>query len=117
MFLRELEYYQGILFLTTNRVGQFDDAFVSRIHIVIHYHDLSDDYRRKIWNQFFDKLQDERGDVIKIENSARRYVLEEPQVCSHKWNGREIRNGMFGIIFYIEYDSNEGKSPLTNGFV
>lgn len=27
-FLRALEYYRGILFLTTNRVGAFDEAFI-----------------------------------------------------------------------------------------
>lgn len=33
VFLRLLEYHQGILFLTTNRVESFDDAFNSRISI------------------------------------------------------------------------------------
>lgn len=33
VFLRMLEYYKGILFLTTNRIGTFDEAFKSRIHI------------------------------------------------------------------------------------
>lgn len=33
VFLRVLEYYAGILFLTTNRVGTFDEAFKSRIHM------------------------------------------------------------------------------------
>jgi len=93
VFLREIEYYQGILFLTSNRVGKFDDAIVSRIHVVIHYKNLDNDYRAKIWNQFFDKLQDERGSTIKIENSARRYVLENKTMVEMKWNGREIRNG------------------------
>ncbi len=37
VFLRMLEYYEGILFLTTNRVKQFDTAFVSRISLAIHY--------------------------------------------------------------------------------
>lgn len=37
VFLRMLEYYEGILFLTTNRVKQFDVAFVSRISLAIHY--------------------------------------------------------------------------------
>ncbi|KAI0485578.1 P-loop containing nucleoside triphosphate hydrolase protein [Xylaria cf. heliscus] len=55
VFLREIEYYQGILFLTTNRVGQFDDAFMSRIHVVIHYPDLGEAEQKKIWNQFFYK--------------------------------------------------------------
>jgi hypothetical protein len=29
VFLRVLEYYAGILFLTTNRVGDFDEALAS----------------------------------------------------------------------------------------
>jgi hypothetical protein len=33
VFLRMLEYYKGLLFLTTNRVGTFDEAFKSRVHI------------------------------------------------------------------------------------
>lgn len=93
VFLREIEYYQGILFLTSNRVGRFDDAIISRIHVVIHYKDLDDSYRRKIWNQFFDKLQNDRGSMMKIENSARRYVLDDKRMMDMKWNGREIRNG------------------------
>lgn len=37
VFLRVLEYYSGILFLTTNRVGVFDQAFRSRIHMSFFY--------------------------------------------------------------------------------
>lgn len=35
IFLRLLEYFQGILFLTTNRVETFDDAFQSRKHPLV----------------------------------------------------------------------------------
>ncbi|KAJ6576113.1 P-loop containing nucleoside triphosphate hydrolase protein [Mycena vulgaris] len=37
VFLRQLEYFQGILFLTMNRVKQFDAAFQSRIHLSLRY--------------------------------------------------------------------------------
>ena len=37
MFLRLLEYYKGVMFLTTNRVSAFDAAFQSRIHLTINY--------------------------------------------------------------------------------
>jgi SpoVK/Ycf46/Vps4 family AAA+-type ATPase len=37
VFLRHLEYYSGILFLTTNIVGVIDEAFKSRIVSLIHY--------------------------------------------------------------------------------
>ncbi|KAJ7099777.1 hypothetical protein C8R44DRAFT_642185 [Mycena epipterygia] len=33
VFLRQLEYFQRVLFLTTNRVKQFNPAFQSRIHL------------------------------------------------------------------------------------
>ncbi|KAK6222191.1 hypothetical protein QIS74_04446 [Colletotrichum tabaci] len=35
VFLRALEYYDGILILTTNRVGTFDEAFKSRIQLAL----------------------------------------------------------------------------------
>lgn len=38
-----LEYYSGILFLTTNRVGAIDEAFRSRIHISLNYKYLNCD--------------------------------------------------------------------------
>jgi hypothetical protein len=38
--LRLLEYHQGVLFLTTNRVKSFGDAFPSRISVALKYSDL-----------------------------------------------------------------------------
>ena len=93
VFLRMMEYYRGILFLTTNRVGHFDDAFVSRVHIVIEYQNLSETDRERIWSQFFNKLQTERGKHISISGRAKRHVLKDPEVTQIPWNGREIRNG------------------------
>lgn len=49
VFLRLLEYHNGILFLTTNRVKEFDKAFYSRISVALHY-TRSDDKIGKIWN-------------------------------------------------------------------
>jgi hypothetical protein len=36
-FLRTLEYFNGLLFMTTNRVGDVDDAILSRCIATIHY--------------------------------------------------------------------------------
>lgn len=33
VFMRILEYYRGVIFLTTNRVGVLDQAFESRIYL------------------------------------------------------------------------------------
>ncbi|KAH0352941.1 P-loop containing nucleoside triphosphate hydrolase protein, partial [Aureobasidium melanogenum] len=58
IFLRVLEYHEGIMFLTTNRVSTFDPAFQSRIHISIDYPELSPDSRRKIWENFLSRHND-----------------------------------------------------------
>jgi hypothetical protein len=88
-----MEYYRGILFLTTNRVDNFDDAFVSRIHVVMQYERLSEKSRSRIWVQFLDKLEAERGDTLEIPRSARRFVQDDRAIRAVPWNGREIRNG------------------------
>jgi SpoVK/Ycf46/Vps4 family AAA+-type ATPase len=96
-FLRALEFYDGILFLTTNRVGAFDDAFISRIHIQLYYPEFDDVSRRKVWKTFIDKLRRERGDYIRLNIDAREY-LEGKELRAVKWNGREIRNGIHNTI-------------------
>jgi AAA+ superfamily predicted ATPase len=52
VFLRLLEYYQGILILTTNRVSVFDPAIKSRIHPAIKYQSLNCESRRDLWSFF-----------------------------------------------------------------
>lgn len=61
IFLRLLEYFQGILFLTTNRVETFDDAFQSRIHLAIRYGELSPKARRSVWTMFLERVQAKEG--------------------------------------------------------
>jgi AAA+ superfamily predicted ATPase len=48
VFLRVLEYFNGLLFLTTNRIDDIDEAIVSRCIALIRFHPSRDD-RRKIW--------------------------------------------------------------------
>lgn len=49
VFLRVLEYFNGLLFLTTNRVDDIDEAIISRCIAMIKYHQPNDDDRRQIW--------------------------------------------------------------------
>lgn len=70
VFLRKLEYFRGLLFLTTNRVGQIDDSFLSRIHLSVGYPPLTDQYRQAIWNGFFRKL--ERDNQTRTEDHKAR---------------------------------------------
>ena len=49
VFLRKLEYCSAVLFLTTNRVSEFDDAILSRIHLSLKYGNLGIQDRRVVW--------------------------------------------------------------------
>ncbi|KAI0016091.1 hypothetical protein F4780DRAFT_713665 [Xylariomycetidae sp. FL0641] len=58
IFLRQLEYFQGILFLTTNRVQTFDDAFQSRIHLALPYAELDLKAKKAVFKIFIKRVQD-----------------------------------------------------------
>lgn len=49
VFLRVLEYFNGLLFLTTNRVDDIDEAIVSRCIALIKYDPPDRNARRQIW--------------------------------------------------------------------
>ena len=49
VFLRVLEYFNGLLFLTTNRVDDIDEAIISRCIAMIKYSPPNADERRMIW--------------------------------------------------------------------
>ena len=57
VFLKVLEYYKGIIFLSTNRVVSFNDAFRSRIHIALRFDELDLQTRTKIWQAFIGRLR------------------------------------------------------------
>lgn len=88
VFLRTLEYYEGILVLTSNRVGIFDEAFKSRIQLALHYPTLGSYQRLRIWENFIDRLatfDDNSVDTEDLRNNL--HMLKEEQM-----NGRQIRN-------------------------
>lgn len=82
IFLRVLEYYEGLLFLTTNRVDNIDQAFQSRIHVSLAYPDLTPESRMSIWVAFLDRLG-ARGEWSQEE-------LQE--LARQELNGRQIKN-------------------------
>jgi SpoVK/Ycf46/Vps4 family AAA+-type ATPase len=106
-FLRKMEYFRGILFLTTNRVGHIDEAFKSRLHVVVHFPSLNDSQRHEIWKAFFNKLKKEQGNHIKIGHNAQNYVLQSSEELNIKLNGREIRNVLHTAIALARYEASK----------
>lgn len=88
VFLRALEYYDGILILTSNRVGHFDEAFKSRIQLAIRYKPLDRDQRTEIWKNFIRRLETLQEDDIDFAD-LKDHV---PELAKKEMNGREIRN-------------------------
>lgn len=91
VFLRALEYYEGILILTTNRVGTFDEAFKSRIQLALRYEKLQKHQREQIWRNFFKRLQ-ELGEQDSIDFDEVGMHIDE--LASYPMNGRQIRNSI-----------------------
>jgi AAA+ superfamily predicted ATPase len=85
VFLRTLEYYQGIMFFTTNRVKQIDDAIASRIHFKIKYNNLNLEQRRGVWDYFLGKAVTPQGPPV-YSPKGLESLLEKPL------NGREVRS-------------------------
>ncbi|OTA86721.1 hypothetical protein M434DRAFT_81878 [Hypoxylon sp. CO27-5] len=82
IFLRMMEYYTGILFLTTNRVESIDHAFQSRIDLFLPYNDLSKQARRHVWEGLLARL----GHTLDVTEEALDNLSEL------HLNGREIKN-------------------------
>ncbi|KAF5594801.1 AAA family ATPase [Fusarium pseudoanthophilum] len=108
VFLRVLEYYEGILILTSNRVGTFDEAFKSRIQLSLHYESLTKNQRRTIWENFLNRLNNLEQENLKIEPiEERKRKFEENKgidfddierhladLAEEQMNGRQIRNAI-----------------------
>lgn len=105
--LRVLEYHRGVLFLTTNRIKSFDDAFLSRFSIGIKYPELDQDARRIVWRKFFElagiatntseqSRASSDSELVEVSPSAAEsYAIssEDIEELSQKpFNGRTIKN-------------------------
>ena len=84
VFLRALEHYSGVLFMTTNGpVSTFDGAFKSCIHLPLRYGNPFVASRLKMWKNFLDGV---RGVDVDVDEQGFRRLAAKPL------NGRQIRN-------------------------
>ncbi|KIW29325.1 hypothetical protein, variant [Cladophialophora immunda] len=88
VFLRVLEYYQGILMLTTNQIAKFDVAVQSRIHVAFKYVSLNEDQTMGIFGGFLGPLA--KKGLVKDWDDIKEWLLED--VVKMGFDGRQIRN-------------------------
>ena len=117
VFLRVLEYFSGVIILTTNRVGAFDEAFRSRIHVSLYYPKLDKPTTIQIWERSLSRL---RKSSLKLDFSedeilrfAQGHWLENEKKPSRLWNGRQIKNAFqtaLALANWEFYESKKGQS-------
>ena len=117
VFLRVLEYFTGILLLTTNRVGAFDEAFKSRIHVSLYYPPLNWERTEAIWRMHMRRLMERKnrkGINLHIDEAEilafvkKHYSVTTPKKAN--WNGRQIRNAFQTATALAEYEAHDHKS-------
>ena len=82
-----LEYFQGIIFLTTNRINAFYKAVRSRVHMAIQFPKLTAESRRKHWITSITKIG---GSAV--TQWCDDHVLDE--LADREINGRQTKNAV-----------------------
>lgn len=74
-----MDYFQGVMFLTTNRPEVLDYAIHSRVTLRIDYPDLKFSTRNKVWGE-------------KLASAGIKINGKIDKILEIELNGREIRN-------------------------
>lgn len=121
VFLRMLEYFNGILFLTTNLPGYLDEAVKSRVHLNLRYDALTVEQVKGIFRLNINQLNEierERSQALGIvpmdifEEEIIQFAEEHWNNHTDalgRWNGRQIRNA-FSIAASLAHFDAEGKA-------
>jgi len=103
VFLRVLEYFNGLLFLTTNRVDDIDEAIVSRCIAMIKYHSPLGDDRNRIWQVMTNQFG------LEVDNSTIQVLVDTFPDAS----GRDIK-GLAKLV--AKFCSQKQLAPTLDVF-
>ncbi len=103
VFLRVLEYFNGLLFLTTNRVDDIDEAIVSRCIALIKYYPPDASAKRRIW-----RVMAEQFDLALDDAQIDELVQVFPEAT-----GRDIK-GLAKLV--AKFCHQKGVSPDMSAF-
>ena len=114
-----LEYYHGILFLTTNRAGALDEAMKSRVHLSLWYNHLDEQQTVNIFRNNIERLliiEKQKGEG----KDHRKLYIEEDEIVQFsrdhykrtqpgmgRWNGRQIRNAFLVAASLAHYEGKD----------
>ncbi len=107
-----LEYYAGVLILTTNRVSEFDEAFRSRVHISLYYLKLDKISTTEIWEMNLQRIISARDIDIDVKEDeirafAAKHWVENRKKSTRRWNGRQIKNAFQTAIALANWEFHD----------
>jgi hypothetical protein len=71
------------MFLTTNQVFEFDEAILTRIHLMLRFDKLNSNARKNIWETFLNRAHTSKGPAKITPGELTRLV-------ESKLNGRQV---------------------------
>lgn len=110
-----MEYYSGVLILTTNRVGEFDEAFISRIHMKLYFPPLDVESTLEIWDMNIRRVKENKDLDLKmnakaIRKFAKEYCMKNMDHPGRQWNGRQIKNAFQTAVALAFWECDAAES-------
>lgn len=100
VFLRLIEYYNGVLFMTSNRGDVIDDAIISRATAWIKYELPTRDLLTEIWKVLSEQYK------IQLDDKIIDHLIDELGIIS----GRTVRN----LLKLVKTLNHEEQDPQSN---
>lgn len=83
VFLRKVEFFEGVLFLTTNLLNDFDPAILNRVHLKLKYDDLDKSARKVLIVPFLKQINED----LESSDISTEYL---DRFASVRLNGRQV---------------------------
>lgn len=120
--LQKIEAYEGISIVTTNLIGNIDEAFIRRFSFVVHFPFPTAEYRRQIWRGIFPE-NTPLSKLLDLEYMGNRFELSGGNIKNIALNAafraaagqREIT--MKDLLLSVSAEiSKSGKTVLPSDF-
>ncbi|GAU77499.1 ATP-binding protein [Fusibacter sp. 3D3] len=120
--LQKIEAYEGISIVTTNLLGNIDDAFIRRFSFVVHFPFPTAEYRRQIWRSIF-PVETPLSETIDLDYLANNFEFSGGNIknialnASFKAASKDRPVSMKDLLLSVASEiSKTGKVVLASDF-
>jgi hypothetical protein len=116
ILLRLLESFDGILFITSNRVSSFDPAALSRVTLAIRYEKLEGDSKVQIWRNSLARVISDADPALPMQKVYERIdaQFELTELGKFHGSGRSVGSVMRLAIALCEERQKELDQDIMN---